>query len=271
MLKDITLGQFFPGTSPVHKLDPRMKIIITLIYVVLIFTVKKFSAFIIFFLFLFFTIFLSKIPIKFVFKGLKPLILIIFLTGILNMFMTDGDVAFYLFNTNIKATWQGMRLAAFMIIRLVLLICGTSVLTLTTSPISLTDGLEHILNPLKKIRVPVHELSMMMTVAIRFIPTLLEETEKIIKAQKARGADFESGFLIKRAKALIPILVPLFISSFRRADELAMAMESRCYNGGGGRTKMNRLHLAKSDFVCFTVCAAVFAFALAVGQMNIFF
>lgn len=271
MLKDITLGQFFPGTSKVHSLDPRMKIIITIIYVTLIFTVKNFSAFLVFFAFVLTAVAVSKIPIKFVFKGLKPLLLIIVLTGLLNMFMTDGDVAFYIYHTNIKATWQGIRLAAFMIIRLALLITGTSVLTLTTSPISLTDGLEHILKPLKKIRVPVHELSMLMTIAIRFIPTLLEETEKIMKAQKARGADFESGGIIKRAKALVPVLVPLFISSFRRADELAMAMESRCYNGDCGRTKMNRLVLKKSDITTAAVCFVFFACGLIVGRMNILF
>lgn len=267
MLKDITLGQFFPGNSAVHNMDPRLKIVITLLYVTLIFTAKNFYAFAVYFLFVAATVFCSKIPFKFVFKGLKPLIFIIILTGLLNVFMTNGTVAFRVFNTPIKATWEGINLAAFMIIRLVLLIMGTSILTLTSSPISLTDGLEYLLNPLKKLKFPVHELSMMMTIAIRFIPTLLEETEKIMKAQKARGADFESGSLIKRAKALVPILAPLFISSFRRADELAMAMESRCYNGGEGRTKLKQLRMQKSDYTIAAICAAVLIFAAVIGQI----
>ena len=257
MLKDITLGQFFPGNSAVHNMDPRLKIVITLLYVTLIFTAKNFYAFAVYFLFVAAAVFCSKIP----------LIFIIILTGLLNVFMTNGTVAFRVFNTPVKATWEGINLAAFMIIRLVLLIMGTSILTLTSSPISLTDGLEYLLNPLKKLKFPVHELSMMMTIAIRFIPTLLEETEKIMKAQKARGADFESGSLIKRAKALVPILAPLFISSFRRADELAMAMESRCYNGGEGRTKLKQLRMQKSDYTIAAICAAVLIFAAVIGQI----
>lgn len=263
MLKDITLGQFFPGSSPLHKMDPRMKILITVLFVVALFLIDKFVGVFAFFIFLVLCIKISGIPFKFVFKGLKPLIFIIVFTGILNVFMTSGETAFSIPYTPIRATWEGINTALFIIARLILLVMGTSLLTLTTSPISLTDGIEHLLSPLKKIKVPVHELAMMMTIAIRFIPTLLEETEKIMKAQTARGADFESGNLIKRAKALVPLLVPLFISAFRRADELAMAMESRCYHGGSGRTRMKQLKFCRSDFAGFVVSFVFFAVGYA--------
>ncbi len=261
MLKDITLGQFFPGDSPLHKMDSRMKIFITILFVVMLFLVVKFVGFLSYFVFLMMCIVISKIPFKFVLKGLKPLIFIIVFTGILNIFMTDGKTAFSIPYTPLRATWEGIELALFIIVRLILLIMGTSLLTLTSSPISLTDGIEHLLSPLKKIKLPVHEIAMMMTIAIRFIPTLLEETEKIMKAQTARGADFESGNLLKRAKALVPLLVPLFISAFRRADELAMAMESRCYHGGNGRTRMKQLKLRMADFACLLVSLIFFGFA----------
>lgn len=268
MLKDITLGQYFPGDSVLHNMDPRMKIIITFIYVAALFFVKNFSGFVLIFLFVFLCVSLSKIPFKFVLKGLKPLLFIIVFTGLLNMFMTSGKTAFQIPYTPLRATWEGIRLAFFMIFRLILLIMGTSVLTLTSSPISLTDGIETLLGPLKKIKVPVHELAMMMTIAIRFIPTLLEETDKIMKAQTARGADFSSGSIFKRAKALIPLLVPLFISAFRRADELAMAMESRCYHGGSGRTRMKKLCMTKTDFVCFAVSMLFICASLSLGYLN---
>lgn len=271
MLKDITLGQYYPGNSKVHNLDPRVKILLTMIYIVLLFTVKNFSGFAVFAAFTFFVIYSAKIPVKFVFKGIKPLLFIILFTAVLNIFMTQGRIAFRIPYTPIVATWEGIYMATFMIIRLVFLIIGTSLLTLTSSPISLTDGIEHLLSPFKKIGVPAHELAMMMTIAIRFIPTLLEETEKIMKAQTSRGADFETGNLLKRAKSLVPLLVPLFISAFRRADELALAMECRCYNGGNGRTRMKKLRITKSDIICSVVFVIALAVAVFVGYIPFLF
>lgn len=268
MFKNITLGQYYPTSSIIHSLDPRIKILLTLAYIVLLFTVKNFSGFAAFALFTFLVILLSKIPVRFVFKGLKPLLFIIVFTAILNIFMTQGEIVFTIPYTPISATREGIRLAVFMVIRLTFLVTGTSILTLTTSPLSLTDGIEQLLSPLKKIGVPAHELAMMMTIAIRFIPTLLEETEKIMKAQTSRGADFETGNVIKRAKALIPLLVPLFISSFRRADELAMAMECRCYHGGNGRTRMKQLKIRKSDVTASLCAVFMLALSTAVGFMT---
>ncbi|MBQ6495704.1 MAG: energy-coupling factor transporter transmembrane protein EcfT [Firmicutes bacterium] len=247
MIRDITLGQYYPGNSWVHKLDPRLKIIATLLYIVALFVVHDFIGFAIAFLALAVVIAISRVPLKFILKGLKPVFIIIVFTLMVNLFMVKGDilVQFWIFHI----TRQGLRMAAFMGIRLVLLIIGSSVLTLTTRPIGLTDGIEALLSPFKKIGVPAHELAMMMTIALRFIPTLLEETDKIIKAQQARGADFESGNILRRAKALIPILVPLFISAFRIAQDLAMAMEARCYGSGIKRTRMNAMKFAKRDLV----------------------
>lgn len=253
MLRDITLGQFFPGESFLHRLDPRSKIIFILLYIIFIFSIKNIAAYLVVGLFIFLCVKISKIPFKFMVKGLKPIAFFIFLTAVLNLFLTPGRVLVEL--GFLKITYEGLELAIFMVLRLMFLILGTSLLTLTTSPISLTDGLEQLISPLKKIGVPSHEIAMMMTIALRFIPTLLEETDKIIKAQTARGADFESGNIIKRAKAMIPILIPLFMSAFRRADELSVAMECRCYQGGDGRTKLKVLKFKKGDlfgllFVC---------------------
>lgn len=248
MLKDITIGQYFPGQSFVHLLDPRIKIIITFLFIVLIFFIKTYLGYGIVFLFLLAVIAISKIPPKYVLKGLRPLLFIIILTFILNVFFTSGETILWSI-WRLKITQEGLRQGIFMAFRLILLVAGTSMLTLTTSPIALTDGIESLLKPLKIIRFPVHELAMMMTIALRFIPTLLEETDKIMKAQMARGADFESGNIIQRAKALVPLLVPLFISAFRRADELAMAMESRCYRGGDNRTRMKVLKVQPRDYV----------------------
>ena len=248
MIKDITLGQYFPGNSVVHKLDPRVKIILTLLYITALFIVVNFKGYIVFGLFTFITIFISTIPPKFVLKGLRPVLFIIVLTALVNMFMTRDGVVLFEWGP-LRPTDKGVEMAIFMVLRLLFLIMGTSVLTLTTSPILLTDGIEKLLNPFKKIGVPAHELAMMMTIALRFIPTLLEETDKIMKAQMARGADFESGNLLKRAKGLVPLLVPLFISAFRRADELATAMESRCYRGGEQRTRMKQLVTGKRDYI----------------------
>ncbi len=247
MLKDITLGQYYPGNSFVHRLDPRIKILLALLYIILLFFIHNFTGFVFIALFTLAVILLAKLPVSYVLKGLKPILFIIVFTGIINLFMTPGKIWVQIPYTPLVITYEGVKTATQMIVRLIFLIMGTSVLTLTTSPLSLTDGIEKLLSPLKKIGVPAHELAMMMSIAIRFIPTLLEETEKIMKAQTARGADFESGNLLQRAKALIPLLVPLFISAFRRADDLAMAMESRCYNGGSHRTRMKEIKIKKAD------------------------
>ena len=247
MLKDITLGQFFPGTSFIHRLDPRTKLIMLIVYIVALFTAYGWIGYAVVFVFLLSCILISKIPFKSLFRGLKPLVFILVFTAVLNLFLTDGDtvwVKFWVF----KITKEGVVRAVMMLLRILMLVAGTFLLTYTTSPIALTDGLESLLSPLKKIRLPVHELAMMMCIALRFIPTLIEETDKIMSAQKARGADFETGNLFQRVKALVPILIPLFISSFRRADELATAMECRCYHGGEGRTKMKLLHYTRLDF-----------------------
>ncbi|MGN0711746.1 MAG: energy-coupling factor transporter transmembrane component T family protein [Anaerovoracaceae bacterium] len=251
MIRDITLGQYYPGGSLIHRLDPRIKIIGTFIYIIAIFVVNNFAGFAISALALAACIAVSKVPFRFIARGLKPVFLIIAFTFIINMFMTDGETLWKL--GFLRLTREGLYNACFMGIRLVLLIFGSSLLTLTTKPISLTDGIEYLLNPLRKIGVPAHELAMMMTIALRFIPTLLEETDKIMKAQTARGADFESGNLIKRAKSLIPILVPLFISAFRIAQDLAMAMEARCYRGGMNRTRLHEMKLKGRDFAATVV------------------
>ena len=237
MLKDVTLGQFFPGQTPIHKLDPRTKLVLVIVYIVALFLAKWFVSYVVIAAFLAIVIAMSKIRLKVVLKNLKPLLFIIILTALLNLFYGQGEpiAQFWIF----KITKSGIQNAVFMVLRISLLVAGTFMLTYTTSPIALTDGLESLLSPLKRLHAPVHELSMMMSIALRFIPTLIEETDKIMKAQMARGADFESGNLVQKAKAMIPLLVPLFISAFRRATDLAMAMEARCYRGGEGRTKMN--------------------------------
>ncbi|MBR5529084.1 MAG: energy-coupling factor transporter transmembrane protein EcfT [Oscillospiraceae bacterium] len=247
MLKDITLGQYFPGKSPVHLLDPRTKLIMLVVYIVALFLAVSWISYAVMFAFLVIAIAVSRIPLKSIVKGMKPLVFILVFTGILNIFFTTGEkelVSFW----GIHIYWEGIVRAFFMMIRILMLITGTFLLTYTTSPIALTDGLESLLGPLKVLRLPVHELAMMMCIALRFIPTLIEETDKIMSAQKARGADFESGNLLERVKALVPILVPLFISAFRRADELATAMECRCYHGGDGRTKMKLLRYKGRDY-----------------------
>ena len=261
MLRDITLGQYYPGNSWVHSLDARIKIIATIVYIVALFIVDNFYGFIISAAALVAVIAVSKVPLRFILRGLKPVFIIIIFTFVLNLFMVKGDVIWSLGFLHI--TRQGVRTAVFLGIRLVLLIIGSSMLTLTTKPISLTDGIEKLLSPMKKIGVPAHELAMMMTIALRFIPMLLEETDKIMKAQQARGADFESGNLIRRAKSLIPILVPLFISAFRIASELAMAMEARCYRGDEGRTRMNEMKFAGRDAVAGLLLAAFLAATIA--------
>ena len=258
MLKDITLGQYFPGKSVIHRLDPRTKLVMLVVYIVALFLADSWVSYGLMFLFLVSVIGLSTIPPKAIVRGMKPLVVILIFTGVLNLFFTqDGTLLFHFWIFTV--TTGGLSRAVMMMSRILMLITGTFLLTYTTSPIALTDGLESLMKPLNKIGVPVHELSMMMCIALRFIPTLIEETDKIMSAQKARGADFETGSLMDRAKALIPILVPLFISAFRRADELATAMECRCYQGGEGRTKMKQLHYTRIDFAAFGVVALVVA------------
>jgi energy-coupling factor transport system permease protein len=247
MLRDITIGQYIPGETIIHRLDPRIKIIVTFLFIISLFFIDSFFPYIFITLFIASGILLSKIPFKYIIKGLKPLTFIILITFAINVFMTKGEIIQEIGPLDI--TKEGLTQAVFMALRLVFLITGTSLLTLTTSPILLTDGIEKILTPFKRIGVPAHELAMMMTIALRFIPTLLEETDKIMKAQKARGADFESGNILNRAKSLVPLLVPLFISAFRRADELAMAMEARCYRGGENRTRMRQLKIETRDYI----------------------
>ncbi len=257
MLKDITLGQFFPGNSFIHRLDARTKLMAVMVYIVALFLCKNYASYGLALLFLVTAIAISRIRLKSLFKGLKTLLIIIIFTAAINMLYTPGEplVEFWIFTI----TKEGVRNALFLVLRIIMLISGTFLLTYTTSPIDLTDGLESLLSPLKKLRFPVHELAMMMSIALRFIPTLIEETDKIMSAQKARGADFESGNIFRRAKALIPILIPLFISAFRRAEELATAMESRCYHGGKGRTKMKQLRYHSVDAVAGAVLLCVLA------------
>ncbi len=267
MLKDITLGQFFPGKTVVHRLDPRTKLILVIVYIVTLFSAKWFLTYGLVLAILAGIIALSKIRPKVILKSMKPLLFVIGLTGILNLFYTQGTplVHFWIFTIS----KEGVFSALFMVLRITMLISGTFMLTYTTSPIALTDGLEQLMNPLKRIKVPVHELAMMMCIALRFIPLLIEETEKIMNAQKARGADFETGSLFARAKALIPILVPLFISAFRRADELAVAMECRCYHGGDGRTRMKQLRYAKRDWIALTGGLLLMALVIVLGRLGL--
>ncbi len=265
MLKDITIGQYFPGKSVLHRLDPRMKILLTVGYIIMLFSVSNPLGLCVGILFLVFAYAISGIPPRMITKSLKPVIPIIIFTTVLNMFFVKGDPLFDWWIFHISR--QGLLTAVVMTIRIICLIAGTSLLTYTTSPITLTDGLERLMKPLKKVHFPVHELSMMMTIALRFIPTLIEETDKIMNAQKARGADLESGGIMQRAKALVPILIPLFVSAFRRADELAVAMECRCYRGDVGRTRMKQLHYSWQDGVAAALTAACIA---VVVMMNIF-
>ncbi|MBO5649131.1 MAG: energy-coupling factor transporter transmembrane protein EcfT [Clostridia bacterium] len=268
MLKDITLGQYFPGNSVLHRLDPRMKIFLIVIYIITIFSASTPISFALVLLSAFVLLLLSRIPPKLVLGSLKAVFFIMAFTAIINIFWTTGD-RLLLEAGPIKIYWEGVEYAIFMIVRVVALIVGSSVLlTYTTSPIALTDGLERVLSPLKALHIPVHEFSMMMTIALRFIPTLIEETDKIISAQKARGTDFSSGSITQRARALIPVMVPLFVSAFHRADELAVAMECRCYRGGEGRTRMTRLHLRSTDFFAL---AAHLLFLGVIIALNILF
>ena len=256
MLKDITLGQYFPGDTVAHRLDPRTKILLVVLYIVALFCADSLLAYGILALVLAVCVRISRVGLKALVRGLKPVVFIIVFTGILNLFFTPGDQALVEWGF-LRITTVGARNALFMVLRIMLLIMGTFLMTYTTSPISLTDGLERLLNWMKRLHVPVHELAMIMSIALRFIPTLIEETDKIMSAQKARGADFESGSIIQKAKALIPILVPLFVSAIRRAEELATAMECRCYHGGEGRTKLHVLQYAGRDYAALAMGAVI--------------
>ena len=262
MLKDITLGQYFPGDTIVHRLDPRTKLILVVLFITALFSAYSYVSYAVMLAVVFICVALSKVRVKTILKGLKPILFIIIFTAVVNVFFTDGRVLIKFWIITI--TLEGIVRAVFMIIRITMLITGTFLLTYTTSPIALTDGLERLLNPLKKIKVPVHELSMIMSIALRFIPTLIEETDKIMSAQKARGADFETGKLTDRARALVPLLVPLLVSAFRRAEELGTAMECRCYHGGEGRTRMKQLHMSSEDGI-----ALFLGIALLVGIITL--
>ena len=265
MLKDITLGQYFPGTSPLHRMDPRTKLLGLILYIVTIFVCGSFVPYVLCTLGLLAAIKISRITPKLILKSLKPIVIIVIFTGLLNILYTPGEplVQLWIF----KITLEGIKTAITMIVRILLLVASTSLLTYTTSPMALTDALENLLAPLKKLKVPVHEFAMMMSIALRFIPTLIEETDKIMSAQKARGADFESGNLLQRAKALVPVLVPLFISAFRRADELACAMECRLYHGGANRTRLHSLKYGKVDLWGGLAVAAVCVSAMVLNAV----
>lgn len=257
MLRDITIGQYYPADSIIHKLDPRTKLMATLVYILSLFLFRNVAGFAAVTLWLLLVIRMSKVPFGYMVKGLKAIVIILVITVVFNLFLTPGEtlISFW----KLRITEEGLRNAVFMTVRLIYLILGSSILTLTTTPNQLTDGLEKSLKPLNKIHVPVHEIAMMMSIALRFIPILIEETDKIMKAQLARGADFESGNLVKKAKAMVPLLVPLFISAFRRANDLALAMEARCYHGGEGRTKMKPLKYKRVDFIVYLAVAGYFA------------
>ena len=264
MIRDITIGQYFPGQSAIHRMDPRVKILLSVLYIVMLFVAGNLWGLLLGVLFGFAAYLISGIPLSMIGKSMRPVVPIVIFTAVLNLFLTSGDVLWQWHF--LKITKEGIETAVFMSVRILCLIAGTSLLTYTTSPIALTDGIERLLSPLKKVKLPVHELAMMMTIALRFIPTLIEETDKIMSAQKARGADLESGGVLQRAKALLPILIPLFVSAFRRAYELAMAMECRCYHGGEGRTRMKQLHMSSRDLVSGLVTAAVFAGVLLLNR-----
>lgn len=266
MLRDITIGQFFPGDSIIHRLDPRFKIVITLIYIIMLFSGGGFVCLAIGAVYTFTAMILSRIPLKMFLKSIKPILPFLLITAVLNLLLvTSGDVLWkWKF---IKITTEGVNISIFMVVRIMLLIMGSSLLTYTTSPITLTDAIERLLSPLKKLKFPVHELAMMMSIALRFIPTLIEETDKIISAQKARGAEIDTGSFGKRARNMISILVPLFISAFRRADELATAMECRCYHGGDGRTRLRQLRSAPRDYAALAVTLIFYAAVIAAGKL----
>lgn len=265
MLRDITLGQYYQADSPLHRMDPRVKLIGTIVYIITLFLYRNLTIYLIALLFLAAVVKISKVPVSFILRGIRTIMILLMITAVFNMFLTKGEpiISFWKFSL----TWEGIFNAFYLCVRLIFLIVGSSLMTLTTTPNQLTDGMESLMGPLKKIRVPVHEIAMMMSIALRFIPILMEETDKIMKAQMARGAEFDSGNLIKKVKALVPLLVPLFVSAFRRANDLAMAMEARCYQGGEGRTKMKPLKYHKVDWYGFAVLAVYLVLAAVLGKL----
>lgn len=265
MIRDITIGQYYPVESLIHKLDPRVKLIGTVLFIISLFTFRSFSGYVVTFFFLGAVIKLSKVPLRYIVKGLKSLLMIMLFAVVFNVFFAAGEHVLFQYGI-LHITVEGLRNAAFLAIRLVFLVIGSSLMTFTTTPTQLTDAIEKVLGPLNKVKVPVHEIAMMMSIALRFIPILMEELDKIMKAQTARGADFESGKLLQRVKALVPILVPLFISAFRRANDLAMAMEARCYRGGEGRTKMKPLEYKKLDFYAYSTLVIYLLAVILVGR-----
>ncbi len=265
MIRDITLGQYYPVDSVLHRLDPRTKLFGTMVFIISLFLADGVAAYGVATIFLAAAICLSNVPFKFIVRGLKAIVFLLLISVSFNMFLTPGRVIFQI--GFLKLTWEGLALAGFMALRLIYLVVGSSIMTLTTTPNELTDGLEKSLGILNKVGAPVHEISMMMSIALRFIPILVEETDKIMKAQMARGADFETGNLIQKAKSMVPLLVPLFISAFRRATDLAMAMEARCYHGGDGRTKMKPLHYAARDRIAYVIYAGYLAVMIGLRWM----
>ena len=267
MLRDITLGQYYPVESPIHRLDPRTKLFGTMVFILSLFVANNIWGYLLGTIALAAVIILTKVPLRFILKGLKAIVILLLISVSFNLFLTPGQelIRFWIF----KITWEGIRLAGFMAVRLIYLVVGSSLMTLTTTPNQLTDGLERLLRPLNKIHVPVHEIAMMMSIALRFIPILMEETDKIMKAQMARGADFETGNLIQKVKNMVPLLVPLFISAFRRANDLAMAMEARCYHGGDGRTQMKPLAYEKRDYLAYLVVAGYLALSIVFRVVGI--
>ena len=269
MLNDITIGQYYPTGSPIHKMDPRTKLMMTFLYVIMLFFAKNVYSFLFMFVLLSIAIKISKVPLSYILKGVKTLVFIIMFTVVLNMFMTPGDNVLWQWGI-FKLTIEGIYNAVTMAIRLVLLVCGTSLMTLVTSPISLTDGMENLMGKVPILKNYAHELAMMMSIALRFIPTLMEETNRIINAQKSRGADFESGNLIRRAKALIPVLVPLFLSAFQRAEDLALAMEARCYRGGENRTRLKELKYTSLDRYAYMICFFMIAGVVVLNIVGVY-
>ena len=268
MIKNVTIGQYFPGESFVHRLDPRTKLLATIALIAVVFVSNGFAGFIAIAAFVLLTALSTGVHLKFLFKGLKPIFFIIVFTFILNLFFQNTGEVLVQFWV-IKITTGGLRMASFMAVRLILLVISSQLLTLTTSPISLTDGLESLMRPLSKIGFPAHEIAMMMSIALRFIPTLMDEADKIMKAQKARGANFETGNILQRAKAMIPLLVPLFVGAFRRAEELAMAMEARCYRGGKGRTRMRQLRYSYRDAIAFVAMLLLLAGVIVLNHFKV--
>ncbi|MBE5882734.1 MAG: energy-coupling factor transporter transmembrane protein EcfT [Lachnospiraceae bacterium] len=265
MIRDITFGQYYQTDSVLHRLDPRVKLVGTIIYIISLFLYREAAPFLLALIFLAATIKISHVPFKYMVRGLKAVVILLLITAAFNMFLTQGEPLVTVWKLTI--TEEGLVSAIFIAVRLIFLIIGSSLMTLTTTPNQLTDGLEKLLSPLKVIKVPIHEISMMMSIALRFIPILLEETDKIMKAQMARGADFDSGNMIKKIKGMVPLLVPLFVSAFRRANDLAMAMEARCYQGGEGRTKMKPLKYHKADVLAYVILIAYLAGVIALGKL----